>query len=64
MLSKLRRFQSTKLTPEQRAFLKLQYSTVYSDTDNKFDAWLVTLEEQWTSEISACLQGQFPDWRS
>jgi hypothetical protein len=30
----------------------------------EFEAWIMTLEEQWTPEIAACLQGKFPDWRS
>jgi len=64
MSSQLHQFQSPKLTHTQKAFLKLQYQTVSSATDDKFEAWLMTLEEQWTPEISACLQGKFPDWRS
>jgi len=64
MSSKLHQSQSSKLTQTQKAFLKLHYQTVYSATDDKFEAWLMTLEEQWTPEIAACLQGKFPDWRS
>ncbi|MEQ8539439.1 MAG: hypothetical protein RIB93_18550 [Coleofasciculus sp. D1-CHI-01] len=67
MFSQLHQFQSSKLTHTQKALLKLQYQTVHSAhsaTDDKFEAWLMTLEEQWTPEIAACLQGKFPDWRS
>jgi hypothetical protein len=64
MSSQLHQFQSSKLTQTQKALLKLQYQTVPLATDDKFEAWLMTLEEQWTPEIAACLQGKFPDWRS
>ncbi|MEQ8964139.1 MAG: hypothetical protein RLP02_40600 [Coleofasciculus sp. C2-GNP5-27] len=44
--------------------LKLRYKTFKSGTEDKFEAWITQIEDEWNDEIAACLQGQFPDWRS
>lgn len=46
-----------------KGLLTLQYKALESRTDDKFEAWLMTIEESWADEIAACLQGKFPDWR-
>ena len=52
-----------KVVNQNKVWLKLQYRTLKSGTQEKFDAWIMTVEEHWTEEIAACLQGKFPDWR-
>lgn len=52
-----------KVVNQNKVRLKLQYRTLKSGTQEKFDAWIMTVEEHWTEEIAACLQGKFPDWR-
>ncbi|HEY9671678.1 MAG TPA: hypothetical protein V6D11_09560 [Waterburya sp.] len=52
-----------KIVNQNKVWLKLQYRTLKSGTQDKFDAWIMTVEEHWTEEIAACLQGKFPDWR-
>ena len=44
--------------------LKLRYKMFNSKTEDKFEAWITQIEDNWNDEIAACLQGQFPDWRS
>jgi len=44
--------------------LKLRYKMFNSKTEDKFEAWITQIEDDWNDEIAACLQGQFPDWRS
>jgi gas vesicle protein len=46
-----------------KSSLKSKYKALQSGTEDKFEAWLMTIEEHWTDEIAACLQGKFPDWR-
>lgn len=46
-----------------KASLRSIYKALQSGTEDKFEAWLMTIEEQWTDEIAVCLQGKFPDWR-
>jgi gas vesicle protein len=43
--------------------LKLQYKALKSGTEDKFEAWIMTIEDHWSEEIAACIQGKFPDWR-
>lgn len=52
-----------KVVNQNKVWLKLKYRTLKSGTQEKFDAWIMTVEEHWTEEIAACLQGKFPDWR-
>lgn len=47
----------------KKVALKLQYQALQSGTQDKFEAWITTIEDRWTDEIEACLQGKFPDWR-
>ena len=47
----------------EQSYLKSQYKTLETGTDDKFDAWLMSIEERWFKEVCACLQGNFPDWR-
>jgi len=44
--------------------LKLRYKMFNSKTEDKFEVWITQIEDDWNDEIAACLQGQFPDWRS
>jgi hypothetical protein len=53
----------SKAVNQKKVWLKLQYRTLKSGTQEKFEAWIMTVEEHWTEEIAACLQGKFPDWR-
>jgi hypothetical protein len=53
----------TLLGERDKVSLKSQYKALSSGTEDKFEAWLMTIEDQWTAEIAACLQGKFPDWR-
>lgn len=43
--------------------LKLRYKALKSGNEDKFEAWLTTVEDRWLAEIADCLQGKFPDWR-
>lgn len=43
--------------------LKLQYKLFQAGTEDKFEAWITQIEDDWNDEIAACLQGKFPDWR-
>ena len=43
--------------------LKLRYKALKSGNEDKFEAWLKTVEDRWLEEIADCLQGKFPDWR-
>ncbi len=52
-----------KVVNFDKASLKFQYKALESRTDEKFEAWMMTVEDQWLEEIKACLQGKFPDWR-
>lgn len=47
----------------KKALLKLRCKALALRTDDKLRVWLMTVEERWTEEIVACLQGKFPDWR-
>ncbi|MBE9126576.1 MULTISPECIES: hypothetical protein [unclassified Coleofasciculus] len=47
----------------KKILLKRQYKSLKSGTEDKFEAWIKAVDESWTEEISACLQGKFPDWR-
>lgn len=47
----------------KKSSLKLQYKALKSPTDDKFEAWLMVVEECWLQEIQDCLQDKFPDWR-
>lgn len=47
-----------------KSSLKLQYQKSTSRTEQKFDLWITKLKDEWNDEIAACLQGEFPDWRS
>ncbi|MBE9125672.1 MULTISPECIES: hypothetical protein [unclassified Coleofasciculus] len=53
----------SRLPLSQKVLLKSQYRTLGLVTEDKFETWLMTLEERWASEVVACLQGKFPDWR-
>lgn len=58
----------TKLTAHQsgnskKSLLQRQYKTLKSGTEDKFEVWIQTVDERWTEEIAACLEGKFPDWR-
>lgn len=53
---------SKKVTPK-KDWLKLQYRSLKSGTYDKFEAWIMTIEDRWTDEIADCLRGNFPDWR-
>jgi hypothetical protein len=46
-----------------KILLKLQYKSLDSKTEDKFEEWIMEIEDCWTEEIAACLQGNFPDWR-
>ncbi len=48
---------------QNKGLFKVQYKALKSMTDEKFEAWLMTIEDRWADEIAACLQGKFPDWR-
>ncbi len=48
---------------QNKGLLKSQYKALKLMTDEKFEAWLMTIEDRWADEIAACLQGKFPDWR-
>ncbi|MEW6491177.1 MAG: hypothetical protein AB1589_01315 [Cyanobacteriota bacterium] len=48
---------------QKKVLLKLQYKALKSRTEDKFEAWIMNIEERWAQEISDCLQGRFPDWR-
>jgi len=56
-------FANTKTDNPSKVLLKLQYKALKSRTEDKFEAWIMTIEDRWTNEIAACLQGKFPDWR-
>lgn len=47
----------------EQSYLKSQYKTLRTGTEDKFDIWLMSIEERWFKEVSACLEGNFPDWR-
>lgn len=47
----------------KKSGLKLQYKALSSGTEDKFEAWIMTIEDRWTDEILDCLKGNFPDWR-
>lgn len=49
---------------QKKVLLKLQYKSLKSRTEDKFEAWIMNIEERWAQEISDCLQGKFPDWRA
>lgn len=53
----------SQLSHYDKVALKLRYSALKSGNEDKFEAWLMTIEERWLEEIAACLQGKFPDWR-
>ncbi len=53
----------SKVVNQNKVWLKLQYKTLKSGTQEKFDAWIMMVEGHWTEEIAACLQDKFPDWR-
>jgi hypothetical protein len=48
---------------QNEGLLKSQDKALKSKTDEKLEAWLMTIEDCWADEIAACLQGKFPDWR-
>lgn len=48
---------------QKRTWLKLQYKALNAGTEDKFEAWLMKIEDRWTDEILDCLKGNFPDWR-
>ncbi|MCA1992003.1 MAG: hypothetical protein LDL41_08140 [Coleofasciculus sp. S288] len=47
----------------EKASLKLKYRALKTRGDDKFEAWIMAVEERWLEEIAACIQGQFPDWQ-
>ncbi|GAB4206067.1 MAG: hypothetical protein Fur006_62830 [Coleofasciculaceae cyanobacterium] len=47
----------------KKDWLKLRYRALQSGTYDKFEAWIMTIEDRWADEIADCLQGKFPDWR-
>lgn len=47
----------------KKSWLKSHYKALNSGTEDKFEAWLMTIEDRWTDEILDCLKGNFPDWR-
>ncbi|AFZ17152.1 hypothetical protein [Allocoleopsis franciscana] len=47
----------------KKSCLKSHYKALNSGTEDKFEAWLMTIEDRWTDEILDCLKGNFPDWR-
>ncbi len=51
--------------PHQRNKISLfaQYKTLKISTPSKFEKWIMSVDERWIGEISACIQGEFPDWR-
>jgi hypothetical protein len=53
----------TKVVNPNKVLLKLQYKTLKSGTEDKFEAWIMAIEDRWFEEIEACLQGKFPNWR-
>lgn len=48
---------------QKKVFLNLQYKALKSGTYDKFETWIMTIEDRWTDEILDCLKGNFPDWR-
>jgi hypothetical protein len=54
----------TQFNNRDKKSTKLQLRSIRSVTDKKFDAWIMTVEDRWIEEIAACLEGNFPDWRS
>ncbi|HEY9614844.1 hypothetical protein [Allocoleopsis sp.] len=48
---------------QKKSGLKLHYKALSSRTEDKFEAWIMTIEDRWTDEILDCLKGNFPDWR-
>ena len=46
-----------------KILLKLQYQALATGNDDKFEDWMLIIEDQWLEEIAACLKGNFPDWR-
>ncbi len=48
---------------QKKVLLKLQYKSLKSKTEDKFEAWIMNIEDRWAEEILDCLQGKFPDWR-
>jgi hypothetical protein len=55
--------ENKKQTNPKKSGLKLQYKALSSGTEDKFEAWIMTIEDRWTDEILDCLKGNFPDWR-
>lgn len=54
----------TKSNNRNQKSTKIQLKSLKSVTDEKFDNWIMTVEDRWIEEIAACLEGNFPDWRS
>jgi hypothetical protein len=54
---------NSQIVNPKKDWLKLKYRALKSGTYDKFEAWIMTIEDRWTDEISDCLQGKFPDWR-
>ncbi|HBE17985.1 MAG TPA: hypothetical protein DEG17_13975 [Cyanobacteria bacterium UBA11149] len=57
-------FFPNKSNNRDRYSKKTQLKSLVSRTDEKFNTWIVTVEDRWLEEIAACLEGNFPDWRS
>lgn len=57
------RFSHSQSVRWDKLSLKLRYKMFKAGTEDKFDAWITKIEDDWNDEIAACLQGQFPDWR-
>lgn len=47
----------------KKYWLKSRYKALNLGTEDKFEAWIMTIEDRWTDEILDCLKGNFPDWR-
>ena len=55
--------KNRKEANQKKFWLKLQYKALSAGTEEKFEAWIMTIEDHWTDEILDCLKGNFPDWR-
>lgn len=57
-------FIQNKSNNREQSSKKTQLKPLISQKDEKFNTWIVTVEDRWLEEIAACLEGNFPDWRS
>lgn len=56
--------EQTNSNNRNKRAINSQRISIRSVTDKKFDTWIMTVEDRWIEEIAACLEGNFPDWRS